>query len=323
MPFPHSSRRSLLGAGAALTLPGLARAQGAFPNRPLRMLIPVGVGGVTDIVGRVMAEALQGALGQPVVPENLVGAGSRVGAAGFHRLPNDGYTVFIGTNNHPVMQAIDPNFPHHPVRDFEPISLVAQQPFVLAVHPSVPATDLPSLLTWLRSEGERANFGTAAPGATNYMAGALFQQLSGTSFTLVPYRTAAQAVADLLAGRMQLSIDSPTLMMPLIRDGRLRAIAVTSEGPSAMVPDLPPISTALPGYALVAWQVLFLRPGAPEEAKRILTETAARVLRDPAVLEKLRAANVEPWPDATPAAAARHVAREVEVWAPIAERIPR
>jgi len=321
MPLPFSSRRAVL--GAALALPGIARAQGAFPNKPLRMLIPVGVGGVTDIVGRVMAEALQGVLGQPVVPENLVGAGSRVGAAGFHRLPNDGYTVFIGTNNHPVMQAIDPNFPHHPIRDFDPISLVSQQPFVLAVHPDVPATDLPSLLTWLRAQGERANFGTAAPGATNYMAGALFQQLSGTSFTLVPYRTAAQAVADLLAGRMQLSIDSPTLMMPLIRDGRLRAIAVSSEGPSSMVPGLPPIASALPGYALVAWQVLFLRPGAPEEAKRVLTEAAARVLRDPATLEKLRMANVEPWPDATPAAAARHVAREVEVWAPIAARIPR
>lgn len=323
MPLPSSSRRMLLGASAALALPSLARAQAAYPNRPVRMLIPVGVGGVTDVVGRIMAEAMQAALGQPVVPENLVGAGSRVGAAGFHRLPNDGYTVFIGTNNHPVMQAIDPNFAHHPVTDFEPISLVAQQPFVLAVHPDVPANDLPSLLTWLRAQGERANFGTAAPGATNYMAGALFQQLSETNFTLVPYRTAAQAVADLLAGRMQLSIDSPTLMMPLIRDGRLRAIAVTSEGPSALVPNLPPIATALPGYALVAWQVLFLRPGAPEDAKRILTETAARVLRDPAVLEKLRGANVEPWPDATPAAAARHVAREVEVWAPIAARIPR
>jgi tripartite-type tricarboxylate transporter receptor subunit TctC len=323
-PLLRASTAALLGGSAAsLGAPGLARAQGAFPSRPVRMLIPVGVGGVTDIVGRIMAEAMQAALGQPVVPENLVGAGSRVGAAGFHRLPNDGYTVFIGTNNHPVMQAIDPNFAHHPINDFDPISLVAQQPFVLAVHPDVPANDLPSLLAWLRTQGERANFGTAAPGATNYMAGALFQQLSGASFTLVPYRTAAQAVADLLAGRMQLSIDSPTLMMPLIRDNRLRPIAVTSAEASSLVPNLPPISSALPGYALTAWQVLFLRPGAPADAKRLLTETAARVLRDPAVLEKLRAANVEPWPDSSPAAAARHVAREVEVWAPIAARIPR
>lgn len=306
-----------------LSAPVIGRAQGSFPSRPIRMLIPVGVAGVTDVVGRIMAESMQAILGQPIVPENLAGAGSRVGAASFHRQPNDGYTIFIGTNNHPVMQAIDPTFAHHPVNDFDPIALVGRQPFVLAVHPDVPATDLPGLIDWLRAQGDRANFGTAAPGATNYMAGVLFQKMSNTNFTLVPYRTAAQAVADLLAGRMQLSIDSPTMLMPMIADKRLRAIGVTSVEASSLAPDIPPISSALPGYALTAWQVLFLRPGAPEEAKRALTQAAAAALRDPAVQARLRGADVEVWPDSSPAAAASHVAREVETWAPIAAEIPR
>lgn len=312
-------RRSLIAAATAL--PFAASAQERFPSRPMRLVIPVGVGGVTDVVGRILAEAMQPILGQPIVPENVVGAGSTVGAAAFHRAANDGLTMFIGTNNHPVMRAVYPNFPHDPVTDFLPLALVGRQPFVLAVHPDVPANDLPSLLTWLRAQGERANFGSANPGATNHLAGELFKQLSGTSFTIVPYRTAANAVQDLVAGRMNLSIDSPTLMMPLVRDGRLRPIAVTSPAASALAPGLPPIASALPGYDLTAWQVLFLRPGAPEEARRAITAAALAALREPAVRQRLLAANVEVWEDPSPEAAARHVAAEVARWAPIVARM--
>jgi tripartite-type tricarboxylate transporter receptor subunit TctC len=313
-------RRSLIAAAAA-ALPFAAAAQDRFPSRPMRLVIPVGVGGVTDVVGRILAEAMQPLLGQPIVPENVVGAGSTVGAAAFHRAPNDGLTMFIGTNNHPVMRAVYPNFPHDPVTDFLPLALVGRQPFVLAVHPDVPAADLPALLAWLRAQGERANFGSANPGATNHLAGELFKQLSGASFTIVPYRTAANAVQDLVAGRMHLSIDSPTLMMPLVRDGRLRAIAVTSPAASALAPGLPPIGSALPGYDLTAWQVLFLRPGAPEEARHAIGNAALAALRDPVLRQRLPAANVEVWEDPSAEAAARHVAAEVARWAPIVARM--
>jgi len=312
-------RRNLIAAGALL--PSVSFAQDRVFTRPLRLIIPVGVAGVTDVVGRILAEGMQGQVGQPIVPENVVGAGSTVGAAAFHRAANDGTTLFIGTNNHPVMRAVYPNFPLDPVTDFLPIALVGRQPFVLAVHPDVPATDLPSLLAYLRARGDQVNFGSANPGATNHLAGELFKQLSGTSFTVVPYRTAAAAVQDLLAGRMQFSIDSPTLMMPLIRDNRLRPIAVTSAEASALAPGLPPISSALPGYDLTAWQVLFLRPGAPAEAQRALTAAAMTALRDPAVRQRLLAANVEIWADPSAEAAARHVAAEVARWAPIVQRM--
>ncbi|MCX7373373.1 MAG: tripartite tricarboxylate transporter substrate-binding protein [Alphaproteobacteria bacterium] len=302
-------------------LPFLAMPALAQERRPLRLIIPVGVGGVTDVVGRILAEAMQPLLGRTIVPENIVGAGSTVGAAAFHRAPNDGSTVFIGTNNHPVMRSVYPNFPHDPVRDFVPLAGVGAQPFVVAVHPAVPAQDVAGLLAWLRAQGEAANYGAANPGATNHLAGELLKQMSGASFTIVPYRTAANAVQDLVAGRMQLTIDSPTMLAPLARDGRVRLLALSSANASALLPGVPPLASALPGYALTAWQVLFSRPGAPADSDAQIREAALAALRDAAVVGRLAAANVETWPDPSPAAALRHVEAEVARWAPIVARI--
>lgn len=309
-------RRMLLAAPWIATLP--ASAQEAFPNRPIRLIIPVGVAGVTDIVGRIIAEHMSVTLGRPVVPENVVGAGSTVGAAAFHRTAPDGYTIFIGTNNHPVMKAIYPNFAFDPVADFTPFCLVGRQPFVLAVNPEVPARDVPALLAWLRQRKEAANYGSANPGATNHMAGELLRQLASVTFTIVPYRTAANAVQDLVAGRVQLSIDSPSMMAPLIRDGLLRGLAVSGTARSEQMPDLPTLQEAgVPGYDLTAWQVLFARPGAPPEVLAVLTDAARRAVADAGVQAKLRQANVETWPDPSAAAAAAHVMAEVARWAPI------
>lgn len=286
------TRRVLLAAPLLAPLSGAA--QEAFPSRPIRMIIPVGVAGVTDIVGRIIADHMSITLGKPVVPENIVGAGSTVGAAAFQRTAPDGHTIFIGTNNHPVMKALYPNFPYDPVTDFIPFCLVGRQPFVLAVNPSVPAQDVPSLLAWLRQQKEAANYGSANPGATNHLAGELLRQLAGVTFTVVPYRTASNAVQDLVAGRMQLSIDSPSMMAPLIRDGRLRGLAVSGPSRFAQMPDLPTLSEAgVPGYDLTAWQVLFVRPGTPPEALAVLEDAARRAVADPEVKAKLLQANVE------------------------------
>lgn len=185
-------RRTLLAAAPALlAVPALA--QDPFPSRPIRMIIPVGVGGVTDVTGRVMSEALSAALGQPVVPGNVPGAGSTIGAGAFHRAAADGDTIFIGTNNHPVMKSLRPDFPHDPVTDFVPFALVGRQPFVLAVHPSVPARDVAQLMTWLRQRGDAANFGSANPGATQHLAGELLKQMTGVDYTIAPYRTGSVA----------------------------------------------------------------------------------------------------------------------------------
>lgn len=306
------NRRAIL---TLLAAPALAQ------GRPLRLIIPVGVAGVTDVVGRILADAMGPLLGRVVVPENLAGAGSTVGAAAFHRAAADGNTLFIGTNNHPVMRAVYPTFPLDPITDFTPLSLVGQQPFALAVHPGVPANTVPELLAWLRREGDGANYGAANPGATNHMAGEMLKQLSGADFTVVPYRTAANAVQDLLAGRMQVTIDSPTLLTPLARDGRVRLLAVSSPQRSALLPGLPSLAEFLPGYSLTGWQILFSRPGNPAEADAAARDAARLALRDPAVRGRLVGANVDVWPDSSPAAAAAFLAAEVARWAPIVARM--
>jgi tripartite-type tricarboxylate transporter receptor subunit TctC len=309
-----ATRRSLF--AAALATPALA--QSGFPNRPLRMIIPVGVAGATDIVGRIVAEHMAQLLGRPVVCENIAGAGSTIAAAAFQRTAPDGYTIFIGTNNHPVMQAIRRDFPFNPITDFVPFSLVARQPSVLAVSPDVPARDVAELMAWLRARGDAVNYGSTFPGATNHLAGELMKHLARVNFTIVPYRTAALAVQDLVAGRVDLTIDSPMMLAPLIREGRLRGLAVSGAERTDLLPGLPTLmESGVAGYELTAWQALFVRPGTPPEALAVLTDVAKRTLEDPGVRERLRQNSAEVWPDSSPAAAAAHLRAEVERWGPL------
>jgi tripartite-type tricarboxylate transporter receptor subunit TctC len=318
-------RRTLvaLPLAADLAAPRIASAQqDRFPSRSIRLIIPVGVAGATDIVGRIIAEQMSIVLGRPVVVENVVGAGSTIGAIAFQRAPADGYTIFIGTNNHPIMKAVRPDFPYDPVRDFVAFSLVARQPSVLTVHPSVPANDVPSLLAWLRSQHDRANYGSTFPGATNHLAGELLKSLAGLDYTIVPYRTAALAVQDLVAGRVQFTIDSPMMLAPLIQEGRVRALAVSGRERSDLLPGLPTLAEAgVPGYELIAWQALFARPGTPPEVLAVLTDAARRAVADPGVQQKLRQNSSEVWPDPSPEAAAAFVRAETERWTRVVRAI--
>lgn len=310
------TRRSLLATPLLTALP--AQAQEWTATRPIRLVIPVAVAGVTDIVGRIMADAMGPLLGRPVVPENIAGAGSTVGAQAFQRTAPDGHTIYIATNNHAVMKAIYPQFPHDSVADFIPIALVSRQPFILAVNPDLPVRDVAGLLAWLRQQGEAANYGATNPGGSNHMAGELLRQRAGVSFTIVPYRAAAASVQDLVAGRMQLTIDSPTMILPLMRDGKLRGLAVSTATRSAVVPDLPSLAEAgVAGYDMTIWQVLMVRPSTPPQAVAALTEAARRALADPAVRQRLAVAGCETWPDTSPAAAGALIKAEIARWTPI------
>ncbi|WP_149538777.1 Bug family tripartite tricarboxylate transporter substrate binding protein [Siccirubricoccus phaeus] len=309
-------RRSLLATPLLLPLP--ARAQDRFPNRPIRLVIPVAVAGVTDIVGRILAEGMASILGRPVVAENIAGAGSTVAAAAFQRTPADGYTLFIATNNHSVMKAIYPQIPFDPVADFVPLALVARQPFVLAVHPDVPARDVPELLAWLKAQGEAANYGAANPGGSNHMAGEQFRQRAGVTFTIVPYRAAAASVQDLVAGRVNLTVDSPTMLLPLIRDGRVRGLAVSTETASALVPGLPSLAEAgIAGYDMTVYQILFARPGTPPEVLATLQEAARKAIAEPGFAQRLASVGCEPWPESSPAAASAVLAADIARMAPV------
>jgi tripartite-type tricarboxylate transporter receptor subunit TctC len=171
---------------------------------------------------------------------------------------------------------------------------------------------------WLRARGDAVNYGSTFPGATNHLAGELMKHLARVNFTIVPYRTAALAVQDLVAGRVDLTIDSPMMLAPLIREGRLRGLAVSGAERTDLLPGLPTLmESGVPGYELTAWQALFVRPGTPPEALAVLTDVAKRTLEDPGVRERLRQNSAEVWPDSSPAAAAAHLRAEVERWGPL------
>ena len=166
-------RRRLLAAplfAASFAAPLAVRAQSLFGERPIRMIVPVAAAGASDIVARMMADAMTPLLGRSFVVENLAGAGSTLGANAFQQAPADGQTILVPTNNHALMKLVYPQFAYDPVADFVPVALVSRQPYVLAVHPSIPANSVPELVAWLRERGTAANCGAAAPGAVNYMA---------------------------------------------------------------------------------------------------------------------------------------------------------
>jgi len=213
-------RRSLV--ATLLAAPAVARAQGDYPSRPIRVVVPFAAGGVIDVVARIIAEPLSRKLGQPLVIENTPGAGSTIGARNVMRAAADGYTLFLNGAAMGVIPALFPDAGVNPVADFAPVALLGEQPFVACVHPSVPATDVASLLAWLRSRRGEATFATTGIGAASHLSGELLKKLAGVDFTIVQYRGTPAAVTDFVAGRVEFVIDSQTLLAPLIADGRAR-----------------------------------------------------------------------------------------------------
>lgn len=303
------SRRVLL---AALAAPAIGHAQSA---RPLRVVVPFGVGGLTDVVARILAEYMGPALGRVMVIENQGGAGSTIGAATAARAAPDGNTIMVGSVGHAAMKALYANFPFDPIASFAPVALPTRQPFALVVHPSVPATDVPGFLAWLRQKNGEANLGTAGIGATSHLSAELLRKLAGVSFTVVPYRTTPQGVSDLVAGRVDFMVDSQTLVGPLMADGRVRGLAVTTAVRSSMLPALPTLAEAgVPGYESSAWNGVYAPAGTPEALIAPIAAAVAAAVKDPATKARLDAAGVDVFDDTSPAALAAHLRIEVEKW---------
>jgi tripartite-type tricarboxylate transporter receptor subunit TctC len=314
-------RRHLL-AAPFLATPLAARAQALFGDKPIRMIVSVAAAGASDIAGRIMADAMTPLLGRQIVVDNIAGAGSTLAANAFERAPADGQTIYVGTNNHALMKMVYPQFAYDPAADFVPVALTTRQPFLLAVNPSVPAKTVPELIAWLHEHGAKANCGAAAPGANNYMAAELLRLRTGVDFTIVSYRAAAASAQDLAAGRLDFTIDTPTLLMPLVRQGALRALAVTIAGGSTLLPGIPGLQEAgVPDYDDAIWTMIFVRPGTPDAAAAALRTAATTALADPAVRKRLADSGFETWPDSSPAAAEALLRSEMARWTPIVARL--
>lgn len=308
-------RRPLL--AALLAAPAIARAQAPYPSRAVRVVVPFAAGGIIDVVARIISEPLSRRLGQPIVIENTPGAGSTIGARNVARAAADGYTLLLNGAAHGVIPALFPDAGIDPVADFAPVALLGEQPFILAVHPGVPANDVPSLLAWLRSKRGEATFATTGIGAASHLAGELLKTLAGVDFTIVQYRGTPAAVTDFIAGRVEFMIDSQTLIAPLMQDGRARGLAVTTARRSRLVPDLPTLQEAgVAGYETSSWQALYAPAATPPAILRVLTDATLAVLADPAVQQRYAERGVEPRPG--DAAALRNFLKaEMDRWLPI------
>lgn len=308
-------RRTALALPAVLAIPALAQAR--YPSRPVRIVVPFAAGGIIDVVARILAEPLARSLGQPFVIENQPGAGSTIGARTAARAAPDGYTLLLNGAAHAVIPALYPDAGFDALADFAPIALVGDQTFVCVVHPSVPVRDVPSLLAWLRTRNGEATFATTGIGAASHLAGELLMARADVRFTIVPYRGTPAAVTDLVAGRVDFMIDSQTLLAPLVRDGRVRGIAVTTERRSRILPDLPGFAEAgVAGYAASSWQALYAPAGTPVEIVATLSRAVAEAQADPAVRRRFEEAGVDPLPGDS-AAAARFIRAETEKWTPL------
>jgi tripartite-type tricarboxylate transporter receptor subunit TctC len=281
-------RRALIGSVMMAALPRAAGAQdGAWPSRPVRMIVPFAAGGSTDLLGRVVAQHLGERLGQQVVVENRPGAGTNIGAEAVARARPDGYTLLFGAAAMSVNPSLMRSMPYDLFRDLAPVSLVNRTPLVLVVHPSVPARTPEELIAWMKAQPRGATYASAGAGTIPHLAMELFGSLAGIPLTHVPYRGGAPAIQDLIGGQILLLIESVPPLLPLIRSGQVRAIGVAEPAPLGVLPEVPTIAAAgMPGFEAAAWNAIWAPAGTPAEILRRLHRELVAVIQLPAVAQR-------------------------------------
>jgi tripartite-type tricarboxylate transporter receptor subunit TctC len=313
-------RRSALRAVLAATLVALgpgALAQ-SYPAKPVKIVVPFAAGGAVDILTRVLAEKLSAALGQQVVVEPMVGAGGNIGAAAVAKAPADGYTLLMATTGtHTINPGLYRNMPFDAVRDFAPITLIASVPNILVVHPDVPAKSVKELVALARSQPGKLNFASFGHGTSNHLSGELFKSVAGVEVVHVPYKSAPQAVLEIVGGQVNFAFVNAPLALPQVRAGKLRALAVTGARRSPAVPDLPTMAEAgLPEFVVESWYGLMAPAGTPDAVIRKLHDDTLKVLATRELVEAFAKQGADVV-TSTPAEFARIVATEKDRWAEV------
>ncbi len=305
--------RPLLCVAAAL-LPSLALAQN-YPLRPVRTIVPFAPGGGADIVARGILPRLGESMGQQFVIDNRPGGGTLIGAELAARAAPDGYTLFIGiTGTMAINPSIYRKMPYDPVRDFAPITMLANGPNVLVVHPSLPARSVKELIALARSRPGQMSYGSSGIGGAPHLAGELFKSMARVDMIHVPYKGAAPATTDLLAGHIQIMFAGMGAALPHIQAGKLRALAVAGEARSPALPDAPTIGEFLKGFAAATWFGLFAPAGTPKEVVTLLHREIVRATTREDVRRQLLSLGYEP-ATLTPDQLGQYVKDEIAKWA--------
>jgi len=274
-------------AGFIALFSALASAQG-FPERPVRIIVPLPPGGSPDTIARTLAQGLQGVWSQPVVVENRTGGSQNIGADAVAKSAPDGHTWLLSPDNVFTVNAHIAKQPFDPFADLAPVTLLARIQFLLVVHPDVPAKSVQELIAHAKAKPGELNFGSSGIGSPQFLGGTLLQQMSGTKMNHVPYKGAAPAVADLLAGRIQIWVGAANSLLPHIKADKLRVLGTSAGQRFSVLPDTPTIAEAgLPGYALYPWLGMFVPAKTPPDIVARINAEIARILNGPDVKARL------------------------------------
>jgi len=313
-------RQACLAAAAAALLPAsrATAAQQAYPSKPIRMVIPFTPGGSTDVLGRAIGIELGHAWHQPVVVDNLPGAGGSIGADKVAKSPADGYTLLMGhIGTLAINPSLYPRLDYDPVRSFAPVAWVARVPNVLVVHASVPARTLAELVALAKAQPGKLAFGSGGNGSAAHIATEYLKLQTGASFLHVPYRGTAPAVTDLLAGQLQLLFTGAPALLPHIKAGKLRALAVSSPHRIALLPDVPTVAeSGVPGtkdFEADQWYGVVAPAGTPADIVAMLNRQINQSLNSAEVKARLNAEGAEPTPS-TPQVFGQLIASEMKRW---------
>jgi len=278
----------ILFAMVAVLAAGLVSAQ-SYPNRQVRIVVPFPPGGTSDILARTIGARLAGPLGQPVVVENRPGAGGNNGAEMIAKAAPDGYTIGSGTvSSHAINATLYSKLPYDPAKDYAPNTMLATLPNMLIVHPSLGVNNVAELIALLKANPNKYSFGSAGNGTSQHMSGEMFKTMTGTSMQHIPYKGSGPMIPDLLAGTISMSFENITTAYPPVKQGRLKALAVTTQKRSFVAPDVPTMQEAgLAGYDITSWQALFAPAGVPKEIIARLHAETAKALKAPDVAKRL------------------------------------
>lgn len=287
------SRRTLLLAASASLAPAIALAQGTFPNHPIRLVVPFPPGGSVDPLARVIGQRMSESLGQQVIVDNKPGGNTVIGTDYVAKAPADGYTLLLTASSHVTNPQLLPTS-YDPIKDFTAVASVSTSDMILCVNPSVPANNLQELLALAKAKPGALNFSSAGSGNPNHLAGELMNMMAGVKTTHVPYKGGAPAITDLVGGQVQFSFGSPIIVLPFIKNGQLRPIAVTSPSRMAVLPQVPTMAeSGLKGYAVQVWYAVLAPAGTPKDIVAKLGQEIDRIMTLPESKERLDAAGME------------------------------
>jgi tripartite-type tricarboxylate transporter receptor subunit TctC len=311
-------RDFIFGASALALAPRAARAQSGWPDKPIRMLVPYAAGGGQDTTARLLAEPLRAALGQSIIVENRVGAAGMIAAAALAKSPPDGYTLMLGGGGETAANGalFKSKITYDPVKDLLPIHVAVKAPIVLMVHSGTPYKTLQDLIAYAKANPGKLSYSSSGIGNLQHLAGELFNTMAGVKTVHVPYKGSAPAVADIAAGQIPMGYNSLPSAVPLIRDGKIRPLGVTSNERMPQIPDVAAIAEVLPGYELVNYFGVFGPAGMPDAIVEKINRAVEAALKEPTLKSRFETLGLVPQSQ-TPAQAKAFVAAEAAKFAKI------